>query len=388
VRVLMVNAHGDDPSSGGAERVVLDLAGQLTGRGVEVDYLQAFPQQLPGNELERTVLHHTDWRDDRTRRLRNHVNSVLAAPSGRLEKAVARHRPDVVHTHNLPGIGTGIWAVAQRLGLPVVHTLHDYYLLCPRVTLTGRDGSPCRPSPRLCGFRTQRLARWAPAVSHVIGPSKYVVDRHADLFPRAQPHVLRHPIVVSEGSRSIEPPRDRVEAVGYLGSLERIKGVHLLLEAAPRLARLGVHIRIAGDGSMRDDVQRAAAEHPNLTWQGHVQEERKERFLRECDLGIVPSVWAEPGGPTFTMAEWLAAGRPVLVSTRGGLGEVAGRYPGSIAVEPNASAIVDTVAALSRSERWRELVAGIRPLELKPGVEEWVEQHQELYRSALSATSA
>jgi glycosyltransferase involved in cell wall biosynthesis len=386
MRVLMVNAHGDDPSTGGAERVVLELARQLVARGNDVDYLQAFPQRLPGNDLERTVLHGTDWRDDPNRRLRNHVGSVVALPTESLRTVVERHRPDVLHTHNLPGIGTGIWAVAQRLGLPVVHTLHDYYLLCPRVTLTRRDGSPCRPSPLLCGLRTHRLARWTSAVSTVIGCSQYVIDRHAELFPRARHHVLRNPIVLS-GSRSVRPPRDRFEVLGYVGSLERIKGVHLLLEAASRLARLGVVIRIAGDGRMRDEVRRAAAGHTNVTWVGPVQDEQKERFLVECDLGIVPSVWAEPGGPTFTMAEWLAAGRPVLVSTRGGLGEVAGRYAGSVAVEPDADAIVDAVEALSDPVRWRELAAAVRPLQLEPGLEEWTERHEQMYRTVTTVRS-
>ena len=42
------------------------------------------------------------------------------------------HAPDVVHTHNLTGVSTAIWEVCRRLDLPVFHSLHDYYLLCPR----------------------------------------------------------------------------------------------------------------------------------------------------------------------------------------------------------------------------------------------------------------
>ena len=90
--------------------------------------------------------------------------------------------------------------------VPVVHTIHDYYLLCPRVTLTRRDATPCRPSPLLCGFRSHRLARWAPAVSHVIGCSQYVLDVHAHLFPAAELHVLRNPVEL--------PTRVRATAAG------------------------------------------------------------------------------------------------------------------------------------------------------------------------------
>jgi glycosyltransferase involved in cell wall biosynthesis len=135
---------------------------------------------------------------------------------------------------------------------------------------------------------------------------------------------------------------------------------------------------------MRTEVERAVAGNANITWEGPVSGDQKDRFFEECDLGIVPSIWAEPGGPTFTMAEWLAAGRPVLVSNRGGLGEVAGRYSGSVAVDPDPDAIVDAVARLSEPERWREVVADVRPIDLERGLEEWTERHEGLYRSAIA----
>jgi glycosyltransferase involved in cell wall biosynthesis len=373
-----VNAHGDDASCGGAEQMVGELTDQLAARGIDVAYLQAFPSRVSGREVERTVLHRTDWRDDSARRLKNHAGSVLAFSTGTLKQAIAGHRPDVVHTHNLPGIDTGAWDAARRLGLPVVHTIHDYYLLCPRVSLTRADGRACRPSPLLCGLRTRRLARWAAAVSHVVGCSQYVIGVHAHLFSAATSHVLRNPIIVP--ARPSRPPGERPTVLGYIGSLDRIKGVDLLLEAIPQLESLGFTLRLAGEGRLRDDVARAAKTHGNVEWVGSVLGEGKWRFLEGCDLGIVPSVWAEPGGPTFTMAEWLAAGRPVLVSNRGGLGEVADVYPGSIPLEPTAASIVDSVAALRDDDRWGELIASVRPVE-GSGSQEWAAKYVAIYES-------
>jgi glycosyltransferase involved in cell wall biosynthesis len=236
----------------------------------------------------------------------------------------------------------------------------------------------------LCGLRTRRLARWAPAVSHVIGVSQYVLDLHARLFPRAELHLIRHPTVTSR-SGEVRPPRARPTVLGYIGSLERIKGVHLLLAAAPRLASLGFSLRIAGEGRLRDEVARAVEQSANVEWDGAVLGERKQRFFEACDLGLVPSVWAEPGGPTFTMVEWLAAGRPVLVSERGGLGEVAGVYSGSVPIEPTVDSIVESVAALCEPSRWNELVAAVRPIASEPEAEaeEWAVRHEALYLSMI-----
>jgi glycosyltransferase involved in cell wall biosynthesis len=382
VRVLMVSVYGEDPSSGGVEKLLTELSGGLAARGIDVSFLQAFPPKAPVGDFERTILHRTDWRDDGTRRLRNHVGDVFARPHGELERAVTRLRPDVVHTHNLTGISTGVWEVCRRRGLPVVHTLHDYYLLCPRVTLMRRNAEPCRPSPLLCGLRTRRLSRWAPAVSNVIGVSQHVLDMHARLFPRAQFHLVRHPMAVSSPGQ-IRPPRAKPTVLGYIGYLDRIKGVHLLLEAAPRLEALGLRLRIAGEGRLREEVALAARQRANVEWDGVVLGERKRDFFEACDLGLVPSVWAEPGGPTFTMLEWLSAGRPVLVSNRGGLGEVAGVYPGSIPVEPTVDSIVESVAGLCEPERWNELVAAVRPTDSTLEPEEWVKRHEALYRSMI-----
>jgi glycosyltransferase involved in cell wall biosynthesis len=376
----MVSAHGEDPSSGGVEKLLAELSSRLIAHGLEVAFLQAFPPRARVGDSERTVLHRTDWRDDRVRRVKNHVRDVLAWPGGDLDRALTRHRPDVVHTHNLPGISTGVWEVCRRLRLPVVHSLHDYYLLCPRVTLMRSDAEPCRPNPMLCGLRTRRLARWAPAVSHVIGVSQYVLDMHARLFPRAEFHLIRHPMGPSSAGQ-LRPPRARPMVLGYIGSLDRIKGVHLLLDAASRLEALGVRLRIAGDGRLRDEVALSAEQRSNVNWDGPVMGEEKKRFFESCDLGLVPSVWAEPGGPTFTMVEWLSAGRPVLVSNRAGLGEVAGVYPGSIPVEPTADSIVESVAELIEPLRWHELVAAVRPINSEREADEWANRHESLYRS-------
>lgn len=380
MRVLMVSAHGEDPSSGGVEKGLMELSNRLAARGIEVAFLQAFPPKAPVGDFERTVLYRTDWRDDRTRRLQNHLGGILARPRGELEEAVARHRPDLVHTHNLPGISTGVWEVCRRLGLPVVHTLHDYYMLCPRVTLARRDGEPCRPSPMLCGLRTRRLARWAPTVSHVIGVSQYLIDMHAQLFPRAEFHVIRNPMFASSLGK-LRPPQARPSVLGYIGSLDRTKGVHLLLEAALRLEPLGFSLRIAGEGRLRDEVALAAEQRANVRWDGVVLGERKERFFEACDLGVIPSVWAEPGGPTQAMTEWLSAGRPVLVSRRGGLGEVADLYAGAIPIESTVDSIVESIAELFESARWGEAVAAVRPVDSERGPEEWVKRHEALYRS-------
>jgi glycosyltransferase involved in cell wall biosynthesis len=376
----MVSAHGD-PSFGGTEKHVVELASQLARSGHEVSFLLAFPGPDPLPGAKTTVLHGSDWREDDLRRLRNHIDAFLALPTAQLAEAVSAHQPDVVHTHNLQGITTGVWEVCRRQGVPVVHTLHDYYLLCPRVTLRHRDATPCRPSPLLCGARARSLGRWARAVSHVIGVSRFVLDRHAGVFLRAHRHLIRHPVVV-ERAGSIPPPRSRLRAIGYIGSLDRIKGVHLLLEVAPYLGELGIEVRLAGRGRIEAEVSEIAARHANVHYEGAVSGAAKVAFLASCDLGIVPSVWDEPGGPSYTMIDWLAAERPVLVSRRGGLAEVIDDFPGSIGIEPSVESISEAVQGLRAEAIWPQAVASVRVPDRGDDLERWVAAHDLVYRAA------
>jgi glycosyltransferase involved in cell wall biosynthesis len=367
VRILLVNANGADVSAGGAERYTADLAVGLHERGHDVHLLAAAPARGDTVDVPTTVLHDTDWRDSVPRRVANRLADLRAEPQRELVQAVTRTAPDVVHTGTLPGITTAVWQVAARANLPVVHTLHDYYLLCARTTLTRRDGSECRPGV-YCSLRTRRLLRHGRFVSQLIGVSSHIVSVHRELLANAATHVVRHPLEPETMTAPQWPPR----TLGYIGRLEREKGVGILLDAAAALRADGVSVRVAGDGSLRADVQRSGVEYA-----GVVHGEDKRRFLESCDAGVVPSRWLEPGGPPYSLLEWLAAGRPVLASTRGGLAEAPGLFGAVEGFEPEADSLIAAVAAL------RSTVPAARPQPVADR-DRWLAEHERIYELARS----
>lgn len=359
-----------------------DLARYLPAHAVETRVLSAFPTH--GAVAPSITLHDDDWREARVRRVKNHLGDVAAYPSRRLERAIASQEPDLVHTNNLPGISTAVWEVCRRLGIPVVHTLHDYHLLCPRVSLLQPDGSPCRPHPLLCGLRSRRLARWGGAVANVIGVSSAILDLHAGFFRSASFHVVRHPARPSF-TRELADPSTRLRTIGFIGALDVTKGVNVLLDAAPRIAELGCALRLAGVGALRKRIEAAAAESPAVRYDGLIRGPERESFFESCDVGIVPSLWAEPGGPPYTVLEWLAARRPVLISQRGGLAEAAGRHSGTIPIEPTADAIVAKLRELQQAADWRQALRSVRPVAARNDDERWLRAHIQIYEHATDA---
>jgi glycosyltransferase involved in cell wall biosynthesis len=386
MRILLVSAHGADEAFGGAERYVRELATGLSSRGAEPVVLAAFPPRRNDAGLETLVLHSTDWREDRVRRLKNHVGDVTSFVGRRVTAAVEAAAPDLVHTSNLPGFSTAVWEAARRAGVPVVHTLHDYHLLCPRTSLLRRDGSPCRPHPLLCGLRTRRLARWAPAVSQVIAGSEHLLRRHAGFFPAASEHVIRLPLT-QVAPAPLPPPADPPRSVGFIGTLGPNKGVRELLAAAPALAHEVATVRIAGDGPLRAEVEAAAAR-GSVEYEGSVSGASKLRFLAECDVGLVPSLWDEPSGPPYVVCEWIAAGRPVLATPRGGLREAIETVGGVCPLEPTAEGIAAAVADLRQEHRWREVLATLPRIEDDRDLDRWLDEHERVHRAALGAPAA
>jgi glycosyltransferase involved in cell wall biosynthesis len=59
------------------------------------------------------------------------------------ERSLAELRPDVVHVQELAGLPSSLLEVARDSGVPVVMTLHDYFLLCSTFKLFDSDGRVC-----------------------------------------------------------------------------------------------------------------------------------------------------------------------------------------------------------------------------------------------------
>jgi glycosyltransferase involved in cell wall biosynthesis len=181
-------------------------------------------------------------------------------------------------------------------------------------------------------------------------------------------------------------PSDSLGTLGYLGSLDVSKGVGAVLEALPRLTGAGLAVRFAGDGRLRDAVTEAAGKSELVHYHGVVDGAGKEAFVAACDAALVPSRWEEPGAPPYSAAEWLAAGRPVLASDRGGLAEAAAELAGIVPVTPSADGIVDAVLNLREPAHWLAAVAAAAaPIGSPDDDRRWLEDHLRVYRSVTAS---
>ncbi len=295
-----------------------------------------------GHEVVTMVTDSDDLRPGAAGLLRAAPGPVYS-PSGvrRFRRLVHDHRPDVVHLHNVyPLISPWVVRVAERAGVPVVQTVHNYRHGCVN-GLHLRDGRTCTdclgtrlglPAVRHGCYRGSRAqtvpmsvgqvvhrTTWRDGVARYLALTPFMADLLASTgVPRER--IAVRPTWVPDPGDPTPPGR----TVLYVGRLDEAKGIDRLLDAwsaaAGRGALAGRRLVVAGDGPMADRVSEAAATDPTVQWLGQVPRDEVGRAIAESAYVVVPSRVFE--GYPLVVAEAFARGRPVLTCAGGSVGTV------------------------------------------------------------------
>lgn len=320
-RILMISNLWPPVAMGGAELYAAELAERLRERRWEVGVVTcgvdspdvmakvpSFPYRVDQFEVQspirRTVFHLADFHRRRTARSIRQVIDSFA--------------PDVVHSHAIAGLSVTALTTPNALGVPHVHTAHDYWLLCRRSTMMDRDGEFCNGLCKLCAARTsiheQLLRRHRP--DEVLAISHAVATEHERLrWARGRVRVVLHAVPDVEPLPE-RPPLSPV-VFGYLGRLSDNKGVRTLVRAIGGLGGSG-RLVVAGEGPLRATLEKEAP--PGVEFLGWVDEDAKRSFFSRIDCLVVPSEWREPAG--LVVNEARAYGRPIIAARVGGIPEL------------------------------------------------------------------
>lgn len=258
---------------------------------------------------------------------------------------------DVVHVHNMqPLIGPRGLEAARATGARVVLHLHNLRLFCA-IGVASRDGAPCfRCHHRLtlpgavlnCRGSLPESAVYATALSlhqprvlavvdRFVVPSSYAAGQLATLgLPAERISVLEHYLptdAFAEHSRAAEGTYALVAS-----RLSREKGIDAAIAAC---ARVGVPLKIAGEGPQAQELRALAAREPaaEIEFLGRVDRARMATLLADAALVLMPSRYHEFS--PYSALEAAAAGVPVVATRMGGLPELLGAdrcvEPGDVA---------------------------------------------------------
>ena len=287
------------------------------------------------------------------------------------ERVLKETRADLVHFQHLHLHSIGYIDIAAQLGLPMVYTLHEYLLMCPRMgQLLLPELEPCPgPEPARCAQcvadqvapgpeeiplapapedgagwsgealadlpphphleavvrRRQEIARRLRKVNLFISPSRFLRQRFIDEGLIEDDRILfsdnGFPVELFE-RREREPSSSGLR-VGFVGTIAEFKGVHLLVEAMAGIDDPEVSCQIHGALDTFPDYKERLLAMPGIErveLHGAFEHGEIGRILSGIDVLVVPSLWFE--NSPLTIHEAFLAGVPVLASDRGGMAEL------------------------------------------------------------------
>lgn len=313
--VLFSSAYA--PAVGGVEELTRRLAEQLLAGGDEVEvWTNRHPTSLPTRETIDGV---------RVRRFalplpRMAPASLARFPASsaralwRLREAAAEFRPDVLHVQCFSANGVYAVALAEIVRIPLVVTLQgetfmdDYDIF---------DRSRVLPAALRIGMRR---------AAAVTACSRFVLDDAEQRFglSRGKGQVVANGVDVVRDEPPVRLELPFETFVLGLGRAVDKKGFDLLLHAFRRVADDHPHIGllIGGDGTARGALAQLAGDlglADRVALPGTLSRAQVAWTMANATVFVLPSR-VEPFG--IVVLEALRAGRPVVVSSRGGAPEI------------------------------------------------------------------
>lgn len=270
--------------------------------------------------------------------------AVFAPGVAAVRHLVAEHRPDVVHAHNItPLISPAALHACRALGVPVVQTVHNYRMTCLAGTQmrAGRSCVSCtrrNPAPgivRGC-YRSSRAQSGALAVARAVAAKRgdpvtlYVAVSEFVRNYLVAAGIPPDRVVVKHNSvsSSAHPSRDE-QFFLYAGRLSAEKGVQLLLDAWVTRPVPGHRLVVAGAGELAGLAAAVSQREGSVEFAGLLPPEHLRALVSRSTAVVIPSLCDETFG--LGVAEAFAAGKPVVVTDRGALPELASLGPGFVA---------------------------------------------------------
>lgn len=267
--------------------------------------------------------------------LRRNLNAIAR----KLKALVKDNNIDVAHLNNLNHYSANtILTVLNKNKIPVIWTIHDYKFICS-LTSFYRGTTHCEKCMNgkfynIAKYRCKEGNFAASAMAALqnyyfkykkiydkcdtfICPSEFVRQKFIENgFDEKKLITINHFIENTQ----VTPARATEPYIAYFGRVEKLKGVHTLVDAVSQLPE--VKLKIIGGGTMVNELKEKFIINniKNIELTGFKKHDEALDMIAQSKFAVIPSEYFETFG--FTAIEAMHAGRPVIVSKMGSLSEL------------------------------------------------------------------
>lgn len=335
MKILLINNF--HYVKGGSEAVYFNMARMFTQAGHEVIF---FSCKSDKNTAYGSNYHFVP--------LNSEVNPILGAfryiyngsAARGLERLLRENRPDIAHIHLIwGGLSSSILGVLKRHKIPVVHTAHDFRMICPAYLLRRTDGTICNScyggnylncAKYRCSngsfmrsllmstefYLRNHIFHALDSIDGFVFVSRFSYEQHTLAMPK---FVERKTLVAHNAIAELKQEAISTEMGNYylyFGRLSSEKGLVTLISAFNNLPNL--KLKIVGSGPMAEQLKSIAGE--NIEFCGYQSGDTLKQTIRGSKAIVVPSEWYENN--PMTIIEASAAGVPTIGARIGGIPEI------------------------------------------------------------------
>jgi glycosyltransferase involved in cell wall biosynthesis len=293
-------------------------------------------------------------------------------------------KPDIVHIQHLVFLSTGLIKKINNRGIPIVFTLHDYWLMCPKWHLLKKEAELCdkaidngfdqeccsclgemlnikRGAKRLYIFtkslfptflvnkfkkiyflcinkisngngigklkdRNCKIKSLLNTVDIFLSPSIYLRDKFIAFgIPGEKVRLSRYGLDSSLFMDSQKTKADKIR-FGFIGTILPAKGLHILIKAFNEIKYEDVELKIYG--KLRSYIGfeyylpslKKMIKNKNIRFRGEFNNRKIADIFKEIDVLVIPSIWHE--NSPLVIQEAFLSKTPVIASRVGGIPEL------------------------------------------------------------------
>jgi glycosyltransferase involved in cell wall biosynthesis len=326
---------------GGSETVYFNTSQILKEHGHNVGYFSAKNHRNLETEFERFFIPFVNIRElsivEKIEQIPDYLYNRTAIRN--LEDLLKYFKPDIAHVHLFYGVlSVSILKTLKKHKIPVVHTVHDYRLLCPAktfMTIHNQICESCRGKKYFnclkkgcsegkisqSGLLMLEAYYWRffvdplDYIDHVIFVSKFIQQKHIEFdsrYKEKNSHLYNFTFTQENSATSTKG-----DYFFFYGRLSPEKGLKVLLET---FAQTNSKLKIAGSGPLKDYVLSFANRNSNIEYLGFQTGDTLKSLIKNSSFVIVPSIWYENN--PMTVIEAFSFGKPVIGAEIGGIPEL------------------------------------------------------------------
>jgi glycosyltransferase involved in cell wall biosynthesis len=311
-RLLVLNYEWP-PLGGGASPVSKELAVRLAQSGeYDIDVVTMRYRGLPAYEEFGAHLRvHRVWSLRSKKEICHPWEQLTYLVSGYLKaRALHKAKPyDICHTHFIIPTGVIARALKRRYGLPYIITSHGSDVLGYNTRFT-----------RLYPYLVGAWRRIIDEAKTITTPSRFLAEEIVKVHPPAASKITVIPNGIDTGAYETGP---KEKIILSAGRLLRTKGFQHLIQAVSS-EDIGYEVHIAGDGPLREELERLAKESKTkIVFHGWLDNKGEEYrwLLRRASVFVLAS---EKENASMALLEAMASGCAIVTTTGTGTAETVG----------------------------------------------------------------